>query len=309
MNALQKQAYYLIRPLIPRTLLVLARQLWIRSRLPASRPVWPVDESCGRAPDGWRGWPDGRRFALILTHDVDTSEGCAQAERLARLDEAHGFRSSFNFVPRRYTIPEGIRQRLSDRGFEIGVHGLRHDGRLYSSRRVFLRRAAAINRYIADWNAAGFRSPSMHHNLAWIHDLNIRYDSSTFDTDPFEVQSDGVGTIFPFWVPPLNGGTGYVELPYTMPQDSTLFVFLRERNIDIWKRKLKWIAEHGGMALVNTHPDYMAFNGAAPGIGRYPAWLYSDLLEHVKSEYDGQYWHVLPREAAAFIAAREEDLP
>ena len=31
--------------------------------------------------------------------------------------------------------------------------------------------------------------------------LNIAYDASTFDTDPFEPQPDGVNTIFPFWVP------------------------------------------------------------------------------------------------------------
>jgi len=45
----------------------------------------------------------------------------------------------------------------------------------------------------------------MFHNLKWIHDLNISYDASTFDTDPFEPQHDRAGTIFPFWV---NGNDG-----------------------------------------------------------------------------------------------------
>ena len=65
--------------------------------------------------------------------------------------------------------------------------------------------------------------------------LNMEYDASTFDTDPFEPESDGVGTVFPFWVPGPEGA-GYVELPCTLVQDFSLFVVLREPNIDVWKR-------------------------------------------------------------------------
>ena len=107
----------------------------------------------------------------------------------------------------------------------------------------------------------GFRSPCMYHNLDWLHDLHIKYDASTFDTDPFEPQPDGVCTIFPFQVKDDRQDKGYVELPYTLPQDFTLFIILREESIDIWKKKLAWIAENGGMALLNTHPDYMSFKG------------------------------------------------
>jgi len=42
-----------------------------------------------------------------------------------------------------------------------------------------------------------------------------------------------------------------VELPYSLPQDFSLFVIMRERNIDIWKIKLDWIVEKGGMALLH----------------------------------------------------------
>ena len=40
-----------------------------------------------------------------------------------------------------------------------------------------------------------------------------------------------------------------------------LFILMKEKNIDIWKQKLDWISEHSGMALLNTHPDYMNFDG------------------------------------------------
>ena len=52
---------------------------------------------------------------------------------------------------------------------------------------------------------------------------------------------------------------GYVELPYTLPQDFLLFILLQEKNIDTWKKKLDWIVDHGGMALFIAHPDYMNF--------------------------------------------------
>jgi hypothetical protein len=92
-----------------------------------------------------------------------------------------------------------------------------------------------------------------------------------------------------------------VELPYTLPQDHTLFVILREKNIEIWKRKLDWIAQHGGMALLVVHPDYMSFAGE-PALGEYPAGYYRELLEYVTDRYKGAYWPALPREVARFAA-------
>jgi hypothetical protein len=138
----------------------------------------------------------------------------------------------------------------------------------------------------------------MFHNLDWLHGLDMLYDSSTFDTDPFEPQPDGVGTIFPFWVQGSNS-KGYVELPYTLPQDSTLFVLLKETTIDLWTEKLDWVASHGGMALAIVHPDYMSFGGR-PNSYEYPADLYERLLKHVITRYGDTCWYALPREVAAY---------
>ena len=172
-----------------------------------------------------------------------------------------------------------------------------HDGKLYNSWSTFQNRARKINRYLSDWHSVGFRSPAMHHNLEWLHQLDILYDSSTFDTDPFEPQSDPMKTIFPFMV--SNGqGRNYVELPYTLPQDFTLFILLRERTTDIWKAKLDWIAAHGGMALLNTHPDYMRPKGHPPQDEHYPLELYESFLQYTQCRYGDTYWHVLPRDVA-----------
>jgi hypothetical protein len=236
----------------------------------------------------------------VLTHDVETAGGLKKVGQLVQLERQLGFRSAFYFVAERYKITQGELLQLKRGGFEIGVHGLKHDGKLFKDLTTFTDRAKKINGYLKDWNAKGFRAPSMHHNLDWMHALNIQYDASTFDTDPFEPQPDGVGTIFPFIVNGASDQDHYVELPYTLPHDHTLFVILKEKSIDIWRKKLNWIAEKGGMALVNTHPDYMSFNGANLKHDEYPERYYSDLLNYIIHHFKDQYWHVLPKDLARF---------
>lgn len=292
--------YYFLKPILPRSLQIGLRRWVIRRKLPRVADIWPIDEGSTRTPQGWKGWPDGKQFALVLTHDVDTQRGQERCRDLAALETGLGFRSSFNFVPERYSVSRELREYLTSSGFEVGVHGLYHDGKYFNSRAIFRERAQRINNYLREWGATGYRSPSMLHNLEWFHDLNIRYDASTFDTDPFEPQSDGVGTIFPFWVEGGTPGKGYVELPYTLPQDFTLFILMENTGIDIWKRKLDWLARHGGMALINVHPDYMAF-GEKIGLEEYPARYYADFLQYVKTTYRDAYWPALPKDVTTFI--------
>ncbi|MEJ5358040.1 MAG: hypothetical protein WHT06_05145 [Desulfobacterales bacterium] len=300
-TSIQNRIFYILKPILPRAFQLFLRRGVALRKLRRCAHVWPIDERAAAPPRGWSGWPGGKRFALVLTHDVDTARGQDRCLDLARLEIKIGFRSSFNFVPRRYAVSPALRRELSNLGFEIGVHGLYHDGRYFASRSLFQKRAKLINEYVREWGASGYRSPSMLHNLEWIGDLEIDYDASTFDTDPFEPQSDGVGTIFPFLVSRSNSRLPYVELPYTLPQDFTLFVLLREADIRIWKRKLDWIASRGGMALVNTHPDYMRFINAPSGIEEYPAAYYRRFLEYATEKYEGQYWHALPRDVARFV--------
>jgi hypothetical protein len=139
----------------------------------------------------------------------------------------------------------------------------------------------------------------VQHNLEWIGELDIKYDLSTFDTDPFEPQPDGVGTIFPFLVERKNGQPGYIELPYTLDQDFTLFILLKESSPQIWIDKLKWVAVNGGMALVIVHPDYINFENKGK-LEEYPVNYYSDFLNYVKENYKGKYWNALPKDVAAY---------
>lgn len=292
--------YYTIRPAVPRRVQIGLRRMVASAKLRRNSVLWPVYPGSEIAPPGWSGWPQGKKFALVLTHDVETMKGQSRCLDLFRLEKDMNFRSAFNFVAERYPVSAELREFLTSSGFEVGLHGLYHDGKKFRSRKTFNKRAPRMNHYLREWNAVGFRSPSMYCNLDWLHDLNIEYDCSTFDTDPFEPLATGTGAIFPFFVGGRPGARGYIELPYTLPQDLTLFVILKEKNIDIWKHKLDWIAENGGMALMLTHPDYMSFQGDRVNIDEYPAGFYEQFLDYVKAKYEGRYWNPLPKEISRF---------
>jgi len=317
--AIRNKLYYGIKPLIPRSLRLGLRSWVTLQKRQLVGNVWPILRGSETAPQDWPGWPNGKQFAFVLTHDVETDRGVCNCPPLMQLEAELGFRSSYNFIPEGdYRVSKQLRDELTSKGFEVGVHDLHHDGKLYSSRHGFAQKAQRINDYLREWGAVGFRSGFMLHNLEWLSELDALYDASTFDTDPFEPQPDGVGTIFPFWVRrnesngdikkhDLNNGQneqrprGYVELPYTLPQDSTVFLLLRERHPDIWFQKLDWIARHGGMALLNVHPDYVCFHESSVSRGEFPVSRYSEFLKYVQTRYQGQFWQALPREVAAYV--------
>jgi len=147
--------YYSLKPFLPRSLQLFARRQVILRKRRSHRDIWPIDPFSNRPPDGWKGWPDGKRFALLLSHDVDTAEGHEKCSRLMDIELALGFKSAFYFVPEKYRVSEELLSCLAANGFEVGVHGLMHDGKLYRSRKIFKERAEKINHYIRHWKAVG----------------------------------------------------------------------------------------------------------------------------------------------------------
>jgi len=64
------------------------------------------------------------------------------------------------------------------------------------------------------------------------------------------------------------------------------------------------------MVLLNTHPDYMNFDGHNPRTpDEFPVRLYEKFLLRLKSKYEGTYWHVLPRDVAEFTSRHRRALP
>src|SRR5207248_2593230 len=144
-----KRTYYLVKPILPRPLCRGLRRLHRGSTERSFSLGWPTEDRYARfqwevleelgeltgmpAFSHIHFWPQGRPFAFALTHDVETAEGQAFVPAVAELDASYGFRSSFNFVPEGYRLDRRLIQDLEARGFEVGIHGLTHDGNAFSS--------------------------------------------------------------------------------------------------------------------------------------------------------------------------------
>jgi hypothetical protein len=88
---LSHRIYYQLKPFIPRRLQIeIRRQIVLRKRVKYAH-VWPIDEKAGLPPEGWTGWPDGKKFALVLTHDVETAEGLDKCLKLIELEKSLSF--------------------------------------------------------------------------------------------------------------------------------------------------------------------------------------------------------------------------
>lgn len=299
-------AYYQLKPFLPRSLTRILRQKYDSLKRKEFLLKWPLEDRLVQfywevlrkaillsGADSiilQNFWPSSRRFACVLTHDIETSRGQKYVSKVADLEEAFGFRSSFNFVAERYSIDKGLMKDLCQRGFEVGVHGLKHDGKLFNSRAVFDKRAQQINKYLSSFEAVGFRSPLTLRQPEWMQLLNIDYDLSFFDTDPFEPMPGGTMSIWPF----LLGH--FIELPYTLVQDHTLTTILKETSPRIWTEKVNFIEIHRGMALLNSHPDFLKDT---------ITWnVYREFLQNIK-ERDG-VWNALPKNVAAWWRVRAE---
>jgi peptidoglycan/xylan/chitin deacetylase (PgdA/CDA1 family) len=302
--SLSKRIYYKLKPYLSQKITHPLRRVHSCMAKKASGLSWPVEARyvrflreivrqgmllTGKSEIEFRYfWPENKKYAFILTHDVETENGQRTIPALADLEESLGFRSSFNFVPERYPLDRGLMQDLKQRGFEIGVHGLNHDNTLFTSHASFERQVGKINEYLQIFQADGFRSPYTHRNPEWMQSLNIEYDSSFFDTDPFEPMPGGTMSIWPFMI------GRFLELPYTLPQDCTLFNVLGKESLAVWQEKIAFIKKYNGMALMLVHPDYS---------GSGAAWQhYADLLKEVREA--GEYWHTLPREVASWWKVR-----
>lgn len=299
-----KRLYYFLKPLLPRSLTRALRKI-LRKRYTQNHQLsWPIEpryaqfqfnvlknllELTGKSNIEFSPlWPDGKRFALALTHDIETNKGQRFVSRVADLEESLGFRSSFNFVPEGYRVDMNLIKELRQRGFEVGVHGLKHDGKLFNCKKEFLRSAEKINRYLNKFEAVGFRAPLTIRNPEWMQALNIEYDLSFFDTDPFEPIYGGSMSIWPFFI------GRFVELPYTLVQDYTLTSVLGETTPKIWLEKIEFIEKYHGMALLNSHPDYLS---------QKTNWdVYYKFLLAMKNR-EG-FWNALPREIARWWQSR-----
>jgi hypothetical protein len=299
-RSLVRSSYYRVRPVLYEAIRKRLQRGYMTWKHDLSFPKWPVDTSVERileivlakvmrahgltsVPFIWF-WPDGYSCALSLTHDVEEVGGRDFCGALMDLDENAGFRSSFQLIPeKRYSIPDRLLTSMRDRGFEINVHDLNHDGMLFASHKGFIERSEAINQYGRLMMAKGFRSGAMYRDLRWYGALEFEYDMSVPNSGRWEAQGGGCCTVMPYFVDFI------LELPLTTVQDYVLFELWKEYSIEIWKEQARLIREKHGLITFLIHPDYV--------IDMRARQAYVQLLEylnHFRSE--GDVWCALPGE-------------
>lgn len=302
----KRKMYYAMKPVIPRPVQLALRRRYVAVQAAKGFPAWPIENAgveiardclsmaavsaLGGSLLRLGPWPKGYRAAFAITHDVEWDSGLRRAPAIQDVERKLGFVASWNLVPERYPIDWEIVNELRARGGEIGIHGLKHDGRLFQSERVFRSRLKKIDAHAKAWGAVGFRSPSTLRNEGWMRSMRFEYDSSFPDTDPYEPQPGGCCTPWPYFL-----GT-MVELPLTMPQDHTVFEILGRHDLSIWEQKVEWLLSVGGIILVNVHPDYMMSDER---LGIYERFLAG------MRERQG-IWNALPAEIARWWRDRSE---
>jgi len=276
--------YYLLRPFLP----VAVRKHLQKLRLSGWRdipfPHWPVDTTvdalceellllCLKAggldsiPFIWF-WPEGASSCVIVTHDVETNIGLRSCSYLMDVADEFGIKTSFQLIPEeRYNVTAGVLDRFRKRGFEIAVHDLNHDGRLFGDKDEFLRRAKKINAYKQRFGATGFRSGALYRKQSWFEALDFSYDMSVPNVAHLDPQRGGCCTVMPYFIGKI------LELPVTATQDYTLFNILNNHSIDLWKQQIKLIMEKHGLISFIVHPDYVS--------GFRERTVYESLLGHL----------------------------
>lgn len=299
-------AYYRGRRLLPRAVQIWLRRCYAYLQARSRFPRWPIEPGlhdflelvlwlvqsiAGEPVPTIAPWPNGASWALVLTHDVETQAGLDGLDPVLHLERSLGLRSSWNFVPRRrYHVSLDRVHALVADGFEVGVHGLYHDGRDLESKAVLRDRLSGMREAAELWNAVGFRAPATQRDWDLMPTMGFDYDCSYPDTDPFEPRGGGCCTWWPFF------NRDMVELPMTMPQDHTLFVILRRIDEKPWIDKAEFLRGRNGLVLLDTHPDYL--------LDQRILQSYRKLLERYAS--DQSAWRALPADVSCWWRRRAE---
>ena len=292
------ELYYFIRPGLPVGIRSCLQKLYLRRWKDIVFPRWPVDGSVDElfqqllllsirsseideVPFIWF-WPEGAPSCAIVTHDVETTLGRDFCSTLMDIDDSFGIRASFQVIPEeRYQVSGEFLSSIRDRGFELAVHDLNHDGHLYRTRKQFLERAARINAYGKEYGADGFRAGVLYRKQVWYDALDFAYDMSVPNVAHLDPQHGGCCTVMPYFI------GNVLELPVTTVQDYTLFNILGEYSTNLWKRQIDLIMAKHGLVSVIVHPDYIS--------GTAERCVYEDLLSHLAQlRTDKGIWITVP---------------
>ena len=290
--------YYALRPGLPVSFRRHLQRRWLRGWEDKPFPHWPVDRSVDqmfeklmtlrlqmtgtqRVPFVWF-WPEGKQSCAIMTHDVETAAGLNFRRELMNIDDSFEIKSSFQLIPEaRYNATDEVRASIWERGFEVNVHDLKHDGRLFADHETFMQAATRVNEHAKRFGSRGFRSGALYRNVKWFRAFTFSYDMSVPNVGHLDPQPGGCCTVMPFFVGDI------LELPVTTVQDYTLFHILHLNSSLLWQRQIDSIHEHHGLISVIVHPDYLNSTQARN--------MYLELLTYIaRMRAEANLWTALP---------------
>jgi len=225
---------------------------------------------------------------------VETETGRVFCSELMDINDGFQIPASFQVVPeKRCTVPEEYLREIEDRGYEVNVQDLNHDGRLFDDYEEFTRRAAKINQYAKQYRAVGFRSAILYRKQEWYRHLDFEYDMSVPNVAHLDPQRGGCCSVMPYFVGEM------VELPVTLTQDHTLFNILKDYSLDLWKQQTELILRQHGLLNFIVHPDYI--------IAKRPQDTYKSLLGYLTGlRAERELWIAHPREVSRWWRQRKE---
>ncbi len=229
-------------------------------------------------------WPDAKRFAVALSHDVDAVRNVSdsgtpdsaywQFHTYRRVEERHGFKSAFFVVPLRYgdkvnpdydILREPLRStllELSSRGWEVGLHlgfGSHMDlGRIRAEKEALEdllgRQVLGARCHYLPFEVN--RTPFLMEEAGLLYDTTLGYN---------EMAGFRSGTSFPHrFIRPDTSRGGVLELPLHV-MDGALFWDMRlnpSSALELVKQMARDVESLGGCLNVLWHqrvinnPDY-----------------------------------------------------
>lgn len=275
---------YHVVPGWARALVASAIGRWNRRRVQhwAAFPDWPLDLSAD-ALDDLRTDGDAtfRRTPVVITHDIDSTEGLTNlVDRFLLLEESLGARSTNYIVPCAGPIDEGRLREVIARGHDIGVHGYDHSNRTpFATADERSRRLDAGRAFADRFGATGYRAPSLLRTRALLRDVGarFRYDSSIPTSGGlFPVPNNGCASARPFLIEDTT------ELPVSLPRDGMLrfLGYSPDQILGMWIECADRIARARGVVVLLTHCE-RRFSGTAAMLDAYRRFL-----EHVGAHAD-----------------------
>lgn len=234
-------------------------------------PSWPIDNSVDTIRYSFlksvetltnkvlktkKIWPNNKKFAIVISHDVDKKDGIRNADKFLELESRKGLRSTWFLLSNYYHIEKSFLDKIVRNKCEIALHGYNHDNKIaYLNESMIKKRLNHGFGKFKGYKLKGFRSPALLTTpmLEKVLSKHFLYDSSVVDTEMFLSDSKNTGccTVFPFF------RNNILHLPITIPIDSLLIFrsFTQNQIYNLWVKKIEHIRKMGGLALLATHTE------------------------------------------------------